>query len=477
MPNIYYIRPDGDNSHSGTGYTAANAWATLAKAVSMVAAGDIVRIAPGTYREIVTIATNGTLANPIMWWGDKEAQYFTDMNPGYVRITGCDVNEFGQSTGAVFNCNSKAYQVIRGFVIDGGKSAISTYGIYNGTTSDAYDCIIQGVYQGIRNFRNVYRCIITSSNYGTYSVLNVYNSITIGCTSAFAGASYVYNCLAVGGNAGFAINQNVINCTAYGGTYGFYNIGTYMQSTINCKAIGCQYGFAGSSTYLSIAKGKSISCQYGTYGTSNTALLDISDCKHSNCYAMQRGGGYDTGTMIAAKFEGFTDISRLLKIVHALRYDLYEEGTGAAQVFTENYDIEGLPRIMGTALDLGAHEYSNNYLSFTEYRTFAPSIQINNIGTKRLTITVKNGVPKTISTWVKFNLDSGVVKPQLYIWAREDILTINPISVSATGAGTSYEQLSSTFTPKSSGLLFIEFKNMEIGSSNLAVANFSDIQL
>ena len=478
MPNIYYVRSDGNNSHSGTGYDAANAWATIAKAVSMVAAGDVVRVGPGIYREIVTIATNGTLANPITWWGDKEAQYFTDMNPGYVRITGCDVNEFGQATGNIFGLNAKAYQVVRGFVIDGGKSVSATAGIYNSTTSDVYDCIIQGVAYGIRNVRSVYRCLAAASLYSFFSITNTYNSVAIGSGIGFYGAINTYNCIAVNSAYGWRQGTTVSNCTVIGCANGYINVDTTVQATTNCKAIGCQYGFYGTGANLTIVKGKAINCGVGAYGTSNVALLNVSDCKYSNCTLTQRGGEYDTGTMIEAKFEGFTDISRLLKISNSLRYDFFETGTGSTQSFTENYDIEGLNRFLGDGIiDMGCHEYSNTSVSYTEYKTYAPSVQINSIGTKRLIIPVKTGLSKTISCWVKFNLDSGIIYPSMKISSREDILTTNPIYATASGIGSVYEQLSLTFTPKATGMIYIDFNNNSNGSGGLAVSNFSDISL
>ena len=469
----YYVRPDGNNGNTGLGTTSALAYATIAKAVSMVAAGDTVIIAPGTYRETVTLATSGSVGNIITWWGDKEAQYFTDMKAGYVRITGTDSSEIGQSTGSIFNCNAKTYQTIRGFVIDGHKSGnnSNTYRGINGNSSvSVYDCVINAVYYGIYSCLVATRCIV-QAYYAYQTVITANNCISVGAMYGFIQSTTINNCMCLGGQNGFYNSTTANNCTAFNCYYSYY----VMTTITNCKAISCFYGFYGAPT---INTSKAINCAYATYGNSLVTPINLAGVKVANCILHARGGGYDTGAVTEAKHEGYTDISRLIKIAHALKFDLFEANGGTATSFTEDYDIEGLPRRMGSGvIDMGCHEYSNNSISFTEHDTMPASFQINNIGTRRLVIAVVGGVSKTISCTVKFNLDSGTLKPQLVIQAREDILTTNPITVTATGTGSSYETLTTTFTPKASGMLFVEMRTQENGSGGSAVANFSNVLL
>lgn len=476
---IYYVRPDGNNANAGTGYLASQAWATLAKAISVVAANDTVRIAPGTYRETVTCATSGGISTPITWWADKEAQYFLDLKAGYVRVTGTDANEIGQGTTNIWSCNAKTYQIVRGFVIDGNKNNVGgtgTRGILGSLTSILNDCVVAGAYIGIQTFGTVNRCI-SMANIGIYQCTTVNNCITI-ANNSFNSNTTCNNCLSIGGNYGF-IASNSNNCTAIGATSAGFQSGIHT----NGKAIACTYGFSSTSALATLNRCKAISCANATYGLTTANPLNISGVSASNCVNNSRGGGYDTGAVTEAKYEGFTDISRLLKMAHAFKFDLIESDTGTATAFTEDYDIEGLPRLMGSgsastgSLDIGAHEYSNNSISYIEYKTYAPSIQINNIGIKRLVIPVKIGIEKTVSCWVKFNLDSGIDKPQMIISSREDILTVNPISSTAIGIGSNYEQLILIFIPKATGMIFVDFYNRTNGTGGLAVANFSDIVL
>ena len=53
----YYVRPDGNNSNSGTGPASNQAWATIQKALGStgIGSGDTLYIAPGLYGEQVTI--------------------------------------------------------------------------------------------------------------------------------------------------------------------------------------------------------------------------------------------------------------------------------------------------------------------------------------------------------------------------------------------------------------------------------------
>ena len=84
----YYVRPDGNNSNTGTGPAANQAWQTLARIVQAGTAftsGDTVYIAPGTYRQSIT--TTATYTSATNFFGDPTAAQFPGVTPGIVRIT------------------------------------------------------------------------------------------------------------------------------------------------------------------------------------------------------------------------------------------------------------------------------------------------------------------------------------------------------------------------------------------------------
>jgi hypothetical protein len=89
----YYIRKTGNDNNDGQ--TALAAFATIAKAESMVAPGDKVIVGPGWWREMHTAGVSGTNGNPIIFEGDILGQYTGD-TPGEVVFTGS--NEQGSLT-------------------------------------------------------------------------------------------------------------------------------------------------------------------------------------------------------------------------------------------------------------------------------------------------------------------------------------------------------------------------------------------
>jgi parallel beta-helix repeat protein len=81
--------------------SAATPWCTINGAAAKSAAGQTIVVAPGTYSERVVVAGTGTGAAPIT---------FVPATPGTVTVT-------GGSNG--FSVTSKAYVVIRGFIVTG----------------------------------------------------------------------------------------------------------------------------------------------------------------------------------------------------------------------------------------------------------------------------------------------------------------------------------------------------------------------
>jgi len=83
----YFVRTDGKDGNTGLGAGTGQAWATIGKALGAtgITGGDTVYIAPGTYREVVTIG--GTYASNTFIYGDPTASLFSGVTAGEVRIT------------------------------------------------------------------------------------------------------------------------------------------------------------------------------------------------------------------------------------------------------------------------------------------------------------------------------------------------------------------------------------------------------
>ena len=84
----YYVRTDGLDTNTGTGPATNQAWKTIQKALGAtgITGGDTVYIAPGKYVEAVTIG--GTYTSSTFITGDPNAQQFSGLTPGVVRISG-----------------------------------------------------------------------------------------------------------------------------------------------------------------------------------------------------------------------------------------------------------------------------------------------------------------------------------------------------------------------------------------------------
>jgi hypothetical protein len=117
---IYYIKPAANGgSDSNNGLSSSTAWATLGKALSAspgLSAGDIVYIAPGTYRESLSahleyLGNSGTDNNPITIKGDPRAlQPWGNISPGIVRWTVFPTDNTNPTTGwRILSANSKNY--------------------------------------------------------------------------------------------------------------------------------------------------------------------------------------------------------------------------------------------------------------------------------------------------------------------------------------------------------------------------------
>jgi len=107
---IYYVQPNGSNSNTGLGTSNALAWQTVQKALGAtgIGSGDTLYIAPGTYREAITIA--GTYSATTSIIGDRTAAQFSSISAGYVRITGLASDALGVSTSVGnFTTNGKSY--------------------------------------------------------------------------------------------------------------------------------------------------------------------------------------------------------------------------------------------------------------------------------------------------------------------------------------------------------------------------------
>ena len=132
MATYYVSATTGNDSNNGTSVSTPKA--TIGAGENLAtSAGDIVYIAPGTYRETVTHGYSGTQANRIYFIGDPDCEIFTSITPGIIRITISDANNKGTATTYTVNSNCKDYITWKNVYLDGGTGGITSFNDNNGT--------------------------------------------------------------------------------------------------------------------------------------------------------------------------------------------------------------------------------------------------------------------------------------------------------------------------------------------------------
>ena len=109
----YYVRVDGNDSNTGTGSGAGQAWQTIGKALGAtgIGSGDTLYIAPGDYRIVSTITIAGTYSSVTQIIGDTACSQFTGLTPGRILISTRATSDIGNAAGTfnMFSATSKSF--------------------------------------------------------------------------------------------------------------------------------------------------------------------------------------------------------------------------------------------------------------------------------------------------------------------------------------------------------------------------------
>ena len=177
MANWYVSVTTGNDSNDGT--SIAQAVVTLSKAAELVAAGgsagDVVYIAPGTYRGAFDLngsgdGLDGTAAAPIKWIGDVNSEVFNGVvEPGIVRLTSTNDNNTAKAvtgTDILVDVRNREHNHFYNFSMDGTTYGSATqgylsYGTNNTNYTDGnrfYNCMFQASNIGVRFVRWLEGC-------------------------------------------------------------------------------------------------------------------------------------------------------------------------------------------------------------------------------------------------------------------------------------------------------------------------------
>ena len=255
---IKYVNAAMETDGDGSG--PENAFKSISRLIANnLSAGDIVYIAPGTYRENITLAHDGTSANPIKWIGDVNAEVFTAQNPGIIRITSADTNEvLSTGTTPTVTMSGVDYQQFYNITFDGhGKSTTNTSGehvavYYTTSTGTLFrNCHFQGGYAGVyRAYDGTFvDCLFSNSLIGIYGQSGNDTPNVIGCVAMCSSVGFIivsaYNSLSICGKRGFQ-NSETVNCASAGGEYGYWSTSNNTTNE-NCVSWANYFPFAGSA--------------------------------------------------------------------------------------------------------------------------------------------------------------------------------------------------------------------------------------
>jgi hypothetical protein len=152
---IYYVRPDGNDSNTGTGSGTNQAWQTLQKALgatSGLVGGDIVYVAPGRYVELVTVGITSP-SSQVRIVGDPNVTQFSGLSAGVVRHT---------------NMTAGGVNIGREMLIVTSKNNLSFENIYfeqNNNSGSGTDRIVFITCQGWQFKKCVFDDISTDNNH------------------------------------------------------------------------------------------------------------------------------------------------------------------------------------------------------------------------------------------------------------------------------------------------------------------------
>jgi len=148
----YYVRTDGSNANAGTGSATNQAWATIAYAfanMTLTTGVNTLYIAPGVYRESVTLTVTPTVSNTLVVAGDPTAAQFSGVTPNQVRVTGAVDNSSLSPFGVTrIDTNAKPYLTIQDLVIEGGTGGGAPVLLISGTNTTIDRVVVYGIQTG-----------------------------------------------------------------------------------------------------------------------------------------------------------------------------------------------------------------------------------------------------------------------------------------------------------------------------------------
>jgi hypothetical protein len=451
---VYYVGVGGSNGNSGTSW--ANRKLTLNGAEDVpVVAGDTVYVAPGVYRETLTVDVSGSSGSPITYIGDVDGSH-TDGVGGIVRITGSD-DDLTATRGTCITATSKNYRTFRGFACDtsAGISISLITACSNWIIEDCHFNVPAGAnavsFAGTGTADTIRRCEFYG---GTVAQLIIQHSSTVSDKGHL-----VENCIFCGNalSQGLRVDRvggcTVRHCLFIGLIAGIriFSALTVGQTTTTNNNIltGCSVAL---QTGTAVGTNEEITENYNNFFANNTNRTNVSTGANSVAYSplflpstLLSGFVYPRGHLFA--LSPYSAVRRLA-------------GTGMS-----SDEFYGLTRpVTDSKKSWGPFQFNDISREVTTVRTGSASLKLADAGRFQMFVPTTN-VSTVFSCYVQWEADYTGTKPQMVIKQPGQSDT----TVTATGSSGSWELLTATLTPAASpGFCIVEF----VSNNTAAATNF-----
>lgn len=488
----YHVIPQVAGASDTNAGSKASPWVTIDKAANTVAAGDTVYIAGNwTYRELVTMDTNGTSGNVTSFIAD-----LTGKHTGYggsVIISAFDSNSAAPTRNYCLNMNGKKFITWQGVVFNGCTGTGSAV-VYSSTGSgDNFEgvtfenCVIIGYTAGnavsflcgaattpTSDGLTIDKCTFVGRLYMEYAESAsaqqnlkaiVKNSLFIGSTRSNSSnhVGFYFNRAAtstygVGG-------LNIYNCDFFGLDTGIIfnapRATTYPSSIRNSRFLACaQYGIQTLSSATDAVYYSNNRFMVSS-GTATSGTMTNGGSNDSSADIMLIGGIADMPLRNKLGYSPFAPWEPMQQVDGTSLNDCI--GNGSA-TYAPADDIYGNPRPMGrNTPDIGAVEANTQpVLDSTVYRLNTYSAKLPGAGYHNDLAEVVSGVAVKISRWVKWDTNYAGTKPQMVI---SNIPGADDITVTASGSADTWYELTTTFTPTASGAVLVKIKSNDASTN------------
>jgi hypothetical protein len=230
----YYVRTDGSNANTGTGPATGQAWQTVQYALTnatLTTGVNYIYIAPGVYRESLTLNITPTSSNTLVISGDPTAAQFSGVTQGVVRLTNFVTDTANPTSSRVFFASSKSYFTLENLFIDG---------FYNSGTFDS------GIVQASNaTYVTIRKCSVVNTSTVTFAG-GAYISVSSNDTNVVIERSYFQSNVPLMiemPTSGTVYNPQVMirNCHMVGTSCGIFigGIGTYTSTSNGVNVYNC----------------------------------------------------------------------------------------------------------------------------------------------------------------------------------------------------------------------------------------------